>query len=224
MRLEPSSGLVIGSSGWLALLFIWGLKLLQALSVLSLIPSTVVLFSVQRFNDGICLRICCILAVFLRRDLHLVPVTLHFFVHPSYLVWWLYMYWPYVRQALNRCSFCLCSKFCLPIPSLFPPSKEWSIRILVILLDFHVFCASRVIQAFGLIVTYQWMHTMCVILWLGYLSQDDIFQVHPFAYEFHKVIVFDSWVIFHCVDVSHFQYQFLCWRASGFFPASGYYK
>jgi len=38
-------------------------------------------------------------------------------LHPSYLVWWLYMYGPHVGQALNGCSFCLCSKFCLPIPS-----------------------------------------------------------------------------------------------------------
>ena len=44
---------------------------------------------------------------------------------------------------------------------------------------------------------------MCVFLWLGYLTQD-IFQFHPFAYEFHEVIVFDSWVIFHCVDVHIF--------------------
>jgi len=65
---------------------------------------------------------------------------------------------------------------------------------------------------------------MCVFLWLGYLTQDDIFQFQPFAYEFHKVTVFDSWVIFHCVDVPHFLYPFLCWRASGFFPASGFYK
>jgi len=97
--------------------------------------------------------------------------------------------------------------------------KDWSIHILVILLEFHVLCASRVIQAFGLIATYQWVHTMCVSLWLGYLTQDDIFQFHPFAYEFHKVIVFDIWVIFHCVDVPYFLYPFLCWRASGLFPA-----
>jgi len=38
------SGLVPGRSGWLALLFIWGLKPLQAFSVLSLIPSTGVPF------------------------------------------------------------------------------------------------------------------------------------------------------------------------------------
>jgi len=34
--------------------------------------------------------------------------------------------------------------------------------------------------------TYQWVHIMFVFLWLGYLTQDDIFQFHPFAYEFHK--------------------------------------
>jgi len=102
--------------------------------------------------------------------------------------------------------------------------KEWSRCILVILLEFHLFCASRVIQEFRLISTYQWEHTMCVFLWFGYLTQDDIFQFHTFAYEFHKGIVFDSWVVFHCVDVPRFLYPLLCWRASGFFPASGYHK
>jgi len=139
-------------------------------------------------------------------------------LHPSYLIGWLYMYGPHVGQALNGCSFCLCSKLCLPIPShgySCSPFKE-GVK--------HMFCASRVIQAFGLIATFQWVHTMCVFLWLGYLTQDDIFQFQTFVYEFHKGILFDSWVIFHCVDVPHFLYPFLCWRASGFFPASGYYK
>jgi hypothetical protein len=36
---------------------------------------------------------------------------------------------------------------------------------------------------------------MCVLLWLGYLTQDDILQIHPFAQEFHKFFVFNSWVI-----------------------------
>jgi len=39
------SDLFLGSSGWLALLFIWSLEPLQAVSVLSLIPSTGVPFS-----------------------------------------------------------------------------------------------------------------------------------------------------------------------------------
>jgi len=73
------SGLVPGSSGWLALLFIWGLKPRQALLVLSLIPSTGVQFSVPWFAAGIHLCIYHIRAVSLRRDLHPVPVSLHFF-------------------------------------------------------------------------------------------------------------------------------------------------
>jgi hypothetical protein len=28
---------------------------------------------------------------------------------------------------------------------------------------------------FGLISTYQWVHTICILLGLGYLTQDDIF-------------------------------------------------
>jgi len=51
----------------------------------------------------------------------------------------------------------------LNIASLCPPKgilvpllkKKESICILVILLEFHVFCAFRIIPAFGLISTYQ---------------------------------------------------------------------
>jgi len=56
-----------------------GSQALQALPVLSLIPSMGVPFSVQWFAAGIRLCICCILAVSLRRDIHPVPVSLHFF-------------------------------------------------------------------------------------------------------------------------------------------------
>jgi len=66
--------------------------------------------------------------------------------------------------------------------------KEWCIRIFIILLKFNVFCASWVIWAFGLISTYHWVQTMCVFLWFSYLTQDDIFQFHPFAYEFHEIV------------------------------------
>jgi len=169
-----------------------------------------------------------LLAVSLRRDLHLVHVSLHSFASFILSVWWLYMYGPHVGQALNGRSFSLCSKLCLSNPSKeysWSPLKEGVKHlILVILPDIHVFCAFRVIWAFGLISTYRWVHTMCVFLWLGYLTQDDIFQFHPFAYEFHKVIVFDSWVVFRSVGVPYFLYPFLFWRASGFFSASDYYK
>jgi len=41
----------------------------------------------------------------------------------------------------------------------------------------------------------------------------------PFAYEFHKVIVFDNCLVLHCLDVPHFLYPFLCWRACWIFLA-----
>jgi len=110
----------------------------------------------------------------------------------------------------------------LNFASLFPPKgilvphlkKEWSIHILVIVLEFHVFCASRVIQAFGLIATYQWVHTMCIFLWLGYLTQDDIFQFQPFVYEFHKVIVHRfpiDWVVFR-ISSQNFSLPLCRWK------------
>jgi hypothetical protein len=58
-------------------------------------------------------------------------------------------------------------------------------------LDLHCI----VLFCFLLISTYQRVHTICVPLWLGYLTQDDIFKFHPFACEFHEVIVFNSWVV-----------------------------
>ena len=55
---------------------------------------------------------------------------------------------------------------------------------------------------------YQWVHTMCVLLWLGYLTQGDIFSFHPFACKFHEVIDFNSWIVLHWVKLPHFLYSF----------------
>jgi hypothetical protein len=56
---------------------------------------------------------------------------------------------------------------------------------------------------------------------LGYLTQDDALQVHPFAREFYKFILFNSWVVLNCVNVPHFQCPFFCWRTSGLGAPSG---
>jgi hypothetical protein len=58
-----------------------------------------------------------------------------------------------------------------------------------------------VCQTFGLISTYQWLHTMCFLLWLGYLTQHDIFKFHLFACDPYEVIIFISWTVHHCVNV-----------------------
>ena len=45
---------------------------------------------------------------------------------------------------------------------------------------------------------------MGVFLCLGYLNQDDIFKFHPFACEFHEIIVLNNWVVLHCINMLHF--------------------
>ena len=90
--------------------------------------------------------------------------------------------------------------------------------------SYGLWIISWVFWAFGLISTYQRVHTMCVILWLSYFTQDDIFYFCTFACEFHEGIVFNGWVVLHCVNVLHFLYPFFCWETSGLFLASGYCK
>jgi len=69
------SGLVPGSSGWLALLFLWGSQVPLAPSVLSLTPPTGIPVSIQRFAASIRLCIRLALAVPLRRQLYPAPVS-----------------------------------------------------------------------------------------------------------------------------------------------------
>jgi hypothetical protein len=40
-----------------------------------------------------------------------------------------------------------------------------------------------------------------VLLLLDYLPQDNILHIHPSAKEFPKLIVFNNWVVLHCVNV-----------------------
>jgi hypothetical protein len=47
--------------------------------------------------------------------------------------------------------------------------------------SYGLWIVSWVFQPFGLISTYQWVHTMCVLLWLGYLTHNDILKFHTFA-------------------------------------------
>ena len=102
-------------------------------------------------------------------------------IHNSVWIWWLYTGWIHTWGSLWMVnpSF-ITPHFVYVTPSMgifVPPSKkDRSIHTLVfLLLKFHVFLVSWVFWASGLISTYQWMHTMCVLLWLSYLTQDDIF-------------------------------------------------
>ena len=45
---------------------------------------------------------------------------------------------------------------------------------------------------------------MHVLLALSYLTQDDIFYFHPFACKTQDVLLLNGWIVFHCVNESHF--------------------
>jgi len=102
MRLEPrvsscivlGSGLVPGSSGCLALLFIRGLEPLQALPVLSLIPS----MGSSSLFSGLLLAFAYVFAVFwlcLSGEIYIRLLSAcTSLLHPSCLIGWLYMYGP----------------------------------------------------------------------------------------------------------------------------------
>ena len=40
--------------------------------------------------------------------------------------------------------------------------------------------------------TYEWVHVIIVFLGLGYLTQNDVFKLHPLACKFQDVIIFSS--------------------------------
>ena len=51
--------------------------------------------------------------------------------------------------------------------------------------------------------TYKLIYTWHALLELHYLTQDDILKFQPFACKSHDVFVFNSWILFHCIDAPH---------------------
>ena len=47
----------------------------------------------------------------------------------------------------------------------------------------------------------------------GLLTQDDCLK-------FHDVLIFNRWIVSHCVDVPHYIYPFFSWKTSMWFPLS----
>ena len=48
-----------------------------------------------------------------------------------------------------------------------------------------------------------------VFLYLRYLTQYDVFKLHPFACKFQNISIFFICVIFHCINVPYFPSPFL---------------
>jgi hypothetical protein len=91
--------------------------------------------------------------------------------------------WPYVLPPPpTRLFYLLCSICALFFSSwdyfVSPSKNDLSIHTLVFLFSwasYGLWIVFWLFWAFGLVVTYQWVHTMFVLLWLGYLIKDDMF-------------------------------------------------
>jgi hypothetical protein len=66
--------------------------------------------------------------------------------------------------------------------------------------------ACRLSFTYWLLTTYRLIYTIFIFLvWVTSLS-----VFHSFACKFHDVILLNSWVILHCVNVPHILYSFFC--------------
>ena len=65
---------------------------------------------------------------------------------------------------------------------------------------------------------------MNVLLNLADLTLDDIFYFHGFSSNIHDMFIFNSRVVVHCVNGTHFLYILFHCGTSGLFALSCYYK
>ena len=63
-----------------------------------------------------------------------------------------------------------------------------------------------------------------MFFFLAYFTLYNRLQFHPSHQNWFKWILFNGWVIFHCVYVPQLSYPFICWWTSRLFPCPGYYK
>ena len=109
---------------------------------------------------------------------------------------------PLYISSISNTWFCLPSPHLLLLPSpsyhLFPLFCSLfyvGMKHLLVGLPFSwVTCdpwvVSWLFQVLYLLSTYQWVHTMCGLLWLSHFTQDDNFYIQAFFCEFNEVIFF----------------------------------
>ena len=63
-----------------------------------------------------------------------------------------------------------------------------------------------------------------MFFFLAYFTLYNRFQFHPPHQNWFKCILFNGWVILHCVYVPQLSYPFICWWPSRLLSCPGYYK
>ena len=89
-----------------------------------------------------------------------------------------------------------------------------------------LFCslAYRVIITSFLNSIYMRYYTVLEFFFLTYFALYNRLQFQSPHYNWFKCILFNVWVIFHCVYVRQISYPFVCWWTSRLLPCPGYYK
>jgi len=140
-------------------------------------------FSVQWFAVSVCLCFCKALTEPLGRQLYQDPVSMHFLAFPIVSGFGIYIWdgslsWGSLWMAFPSDSAPRFVSIFSPVSILFPIIRRTETFTL-----WHSFFLSFMwsvnfivgILIFDLISSYQWVHTMCVLLWLGYLTQNEVF-------------------------------------------------
>ena len=67
-------------------------------------------------------------------------------------------------------------------------------------------------------------NSVFMFFFLAYFTLYNRLQFHPSNQNWFKCILFNGWVILHCVYVPQLSYPFICWWISRLLPCPGYYK
>ena len=71
---------------------------------------------------------------------------------------------------------------------------------------------------------YMRYYTVLVFFFLAYFTLYNRHQFQPPHQNWFKCILFNGWVIFHCVYLPQLSCPFVCWWTSRLLPCPGYYK
>ena len=72
--------------------------------------------------------------------------------------------------------------------------------------------------------TYEWENAVSGFLFLHHFAENDDFQIHPYTYKGHELIIFYGCRVFHGVCVPHFPCPVYHWWAFGLVPHLCYCK
>ena len=104
----------------------------------------------------------------------------------------------------------------LPVP--------WSPKVCSLHLCLFCCLAYRVIITIFLNSIHLCQYPVLVFFFLAYFTLYNRLQFNPSHQNWFKWILFNGWVILHCVYVPQLSYPFICWWTSRLFLCPGCYK